>query len=117
MLLEQVARHGVFLRAHGREPDLFSFQVGYGFDIRGGKHPPIKRVDAASEIYRVCAADRRGDDGPAADKAQRNLSGNHRGCENGTPLNVNQIDIEAVLSNSPALRITSTMPRDATGAG
>ena len=68
-LSEYEANDAVFLRADGRDAECFALEVGDGFDVRRREKAPIERVDAASEINRVGAADGGGDERRAAEKA------------------------------------------------
>src|ERR1051325_157006 len=61
------------------------------------KTRPIKRIDGAGQVNRVCTANRRGDNRRAADKAQWHLARDHRCGQNWTALNVNEINVEPVF--------------------
>src|SRR5512146_853452 len=59
--------------------------------------PPVQCVYAAGEIDCISPANCRSDDRCPADEAQRHLAGNHCRGQDGTSLDINQINVEPVL--------------------
>ena len=92
----------VFLGADRGNADFLAFEIGDGLHIGCREDAPIKRVDAASKINRVSAADGGGNQRCAAEEAQRHLAGDHRGSQDRAALYVHEIDVETILFEQSA---------------